>query len=177
MLTNSTIEDLKKTGYTQIQKPQRQWDGDQAGREFEIIDMGVPSSTKITIGAPTPEKKKRARKKAPAQEVIPVSREEMPEDIKEPELTYHDCPPKTVKFRTDITEVEIEAMYVHIENEVICIFFDIESKMKIKPRKGTWLEVEIDGDSMDVYSPGISIPVPCMGMEIIFLLAGDRPEV
>lgn len=87
-----------------------------------------------------------------------------------PELRY------TVKVYTDITEVSIEAVHVYKDENVVCIFMDKDDKTKLKPKKGVSMDIEVLGDRMTVYSPGVYIPSTPFGCDIVFLLVQNEQE-
>jgi hypothetical protein len=162
----------KMEGYTVLERPKRNIARPNDGREFQFFDMkNFTTETmitgKATIDAPQPKK----QKKIPKKDIVPPQTAEIMEE-KEEKLKPWDT--TIIKVFTDITEASIEVVHVDKNDDYICIFMDSLSPTKLKPRKGATLEIEVDGEIINAYSPGVYSSIPQVGLDMVFLLVSTE---
>jgi hypothetical protein len=157
----------KMQGYTTITADNTVRSVDGEPRTFEFFDMKSGERETITINGKTGKKTSKPKRspKKPEQEI-----EEEVKAFLEPHKEVEQMETKTIKVITDITESEIDVIHAETNDECICIFMDSNSKVKLKPKKGAIITIEIDGYQVEAYSPGVYITIDKLNMDMVFLL-------
>jgi len=185
------------SGYAMLERPRRKVTVEGAPRSFEILDTEAMTKETFNIEGQKPKKRRKASNAEPKTIMDTVEPPGLPEGttkvvrepVVKPQEPEEDCAwsaieadakydvspkaerlEKTIKVHTDITEVTIGVAHVHMDGEVVCIFMYKDSNTKLKPKKGTEMEIEVDGEKVSVYSPGVYISADPFDCDMVFLL-------
>ena len=157
------------SNYAPIVRPLREETNPGDERKFEIIDFSNnQQKTTIELNTSSNTSKTRAKKK-PKEKVVKevVDAEPEPTLCEEPMLSH------SVVFKTDILETEIQVSHVHKTENFVCLFYPSSSKVKIRPKAGTHFVLEVEGEDIPLYSPGVYVPDTPFSLEVAFFLVDN----
>ena len=166
-MKNQAIE-----GYAEIKPPARQVTKIGEARTFDVVDYSNESER--TIISVDEGKKERPQRKYTKKQSPPPTPEITEAESKE-QFEKKEGPQISVVFKTDVLETEIYVDHVYKDQSVVCIFYSSNSPTKVRPKRGTNFTICIDGDDIDVYSPGVYVPAPHIDSEVAFFLV-DQEE-
>jgi hypothetical protein len=185
---------MAQSGYAVLERPSRDVTRPEQERTFEVLDTKTLSKEILQVGGRTKSgRKKKDRKMVANPPILPITiptdveaeedslepTQEAPRHLQEDEEEQLPVLPterQNIKVFTDITEATIEVVYHYHDESVVCLFMDQGSRTKLRPKKGMVLEIEIDGERINVYSPGVYVPIEPFGVDLVFLLVNSSPE-
>lgn len=146
--------------------------------KFEVFDLKNMMKTDLVIDTPINKLHKKVKKKQPVSNVVQISsshetkNEQYNQDIHIATQQDYATTSKEVLFIAPYTEISIQCLEVHIDNNIISIITDKNDKVKVKPARGATMSVRIDEIEYNVYSSGIYIPINKLNciMSIFFIM-------